>query len=194
MAYADIVSSGDISRVFTEDELKALPLKSFGEYKLVGQSVPQLDIPAKTDGSARFGIDVFVPNMIYAKLVMPPTRYGAMPQSVDDSAARDIDGYIKTMLVADTTGVQKGYAIALGETYWAADAAAAAVNVAWDAGPNADVSTATILGRARELADDPETGFAWVLEGDTDAGLAEAAETHEAEYITNLTYHGIMER
>ena len=105
--------------------------------------------------------------MIYAKLVMPPTRYGAMPQSVDDSAARDIDGYIKTMLVADTTGVQKGYAIALGETYWAADAAAAAVNVAWDAGPNADVSTATILGRARELADDPETGFAWVLEGDT---------------------------
>ena len=51
VAYADIVSSGDISRVFTEDELKALPLKSFGEYKLVGQSVPQLDIPAKTDGA-----------------------------------------------------------------------------------------------------------------------------------------------
>ena len=146
VTYAEIVSSGDISRAFTEDELKALPLKRFGEYKLVGQSVPQLDIPAKTDGSARFGIDVFVPNMLYGKLVMPPTRYGAMPQSVDDSAARDIDGYVKTLLVADSTGVQKGYAIAIGETYWAADAAAAAVDVTWDAGPNAGVSTATHPG------------------------------------------------
>lgn len=193
VTYAEIVSSGTVSRTFTEDELKALKLKSFGEYKLVGQSVPQLDIPAKTDGSARFGIDVFVPNMVYAKLVMPPTRYGAVPQSVDDSGAQGIDGYIKTLIVEDPTGVQKGYAIALAETYWAADAAAAAVNVAWDAGPNADVSTATILGRARDLVADPEAGFAWVLEGDAEAALAGATATHEAEYITNLTYHGVME-
>lgn len=193
VTYADIVSGGNISRTFTEDELKALPLKRFGEYNIVGRSVPALDIPAKTDGSARFGIDVFVPGMVYGKLVTPPTRYGAEPTAVDDSAAQGIDGYVKTLVVKDPTGVQKGYAIAIGETYWAADAAAAAVDVTWDAGPNAGVSTATILGRAKDLVADENAGFAWVLEGDVAAGMAEAAETHEAEYVTNLTYHGVME-
>lgn len=193
VTYADIVSGGNISRTFTEDELKALPLKRFGEYNIVGRSVPALDIPAKTDGSARFGIDVFVPDMVYGKLVTPPTRYGAMPTAVDDSAAQGIDGYVKTLVVEDPTGVQKGYAIAIGETYWAADAAAAAVDVTWDAGPNAGVSTATILGRAKDLVADESAGFAWVLEGDVAAGMAEAAETHEAEYVTNITYHGVME-
>lgn len=193
VTYADIVSGGNISRTFTEDELKALPLKRFGEYNIVGRSVPALDIPAKTDGSARFGIDVFVPGMVYGKLVTPPTRYGAMPTAVDDSAAQGIDGYVKTLVVEDPTGVQKGYAIAIGETYWAADAAAAAVDVTWDAGPNAGVSTATILGRAKDLVADESSGFAWVLEGDVAAGMAEAAETHEAEYVTNITYHGVME-
>ena len=193
VTYADIVSGGNISRTFTEDELKALPLKRFGEYNIVGRSVPALDIPAKTDGSARFGIDVFVPGMVYGKLVTPPTRYGAMPTAVDDNAAQGIDGYVKTLVVEDPTGVQKGYAIAIGETYWAADAAAAAVDVTWDAGPNAGVSTATILGRAKDLVADESSGFAWVLEGDVAAGMAEAAETHEAEYVTNITYHGVME-
>ena len=47
----------------TEDEMKALTLKKFGEYKVVGKSIPALDIPDKLTGVARYGIDVFVPNI-----------------------------------------------------------------------------------------------------------------------------------
>ncbi len=64
MSYAQIISAGNISRTFTEDEVKELVLKKFGTYKVVGTSVPALDIPAKTNGTARYGIDVFVPNMV----------------------------------------------------------------------------------------------------------------------------------
>ncbi len=192
-SYSDIITAGNVSRTFSEDELKALPLKPFGTYNIVGQAVPQLDIPAKTNGTARYGIDVFVPDMVYGKLVMPPTRWGATAKSVDDAAAKSIDGYIGTVVADDATGVQKGYVIAIAETYWAADAAAEAVNVDWDPGPNANVSTGSLLAHAKGLSDDPNTGFAWVLEGDTDAGLGQAQTTHEAEYITNIAYHAVME-
>jgi isoquinoline 1-oxidoreductase len=193
VTYAEIVSAGQVNRTFSEDELKALPLKKFGGYKIVGQSMPQLDIPAKTDGTARYGIDVFVPNMVYAKWLSPPVRWGAMPKSVNDSAAKSIDGYIGALVVEDPTNVQKGYAFAIGETYHAADAAAKAIDVSWDLGPFADVSTDTILGRAKDLVNDPNAGFAWVLDGDVDAGMGSAVATHEAEYVTNILYHGVME-
>lgn len=192
-SYADIVSGGNISRTFSEDDLKAIQLKSFGTYKIVGQSVQHLDIPAKTDGTARYGIDVFVPGMVYGKWVHPPVRWGGVAKSVNDSAAKGVDGYIGTVVADDPSGVQKGYVIALAETYHAADAAANAVQVDWDMGPNADVSSDSILSHAKALTDDANAGFAWVLEGDVDAGLSSAATTHEAEYVTNLTYHGIME-
>ena len=193
VSYADIVARGDISRTFTEDDLKGLKLKSFGDYKVVGKAVPQLDIPAKTDGTARYGIDVFVPNMVYGRIVPPPTRWGAVAKKVDDSAAKKVKGYVGVVVAEDVTQVQKGYVIACAETYWAAEAAADAIKVDWDPGPNAKVSTATILNHAKDLVNDPGQGFAWVLEGDVEAGLGQAETTHTAEYITNTIYHGIME-
>ena len=120
VAYADIVSSGDISRVFTEDELKALPLKSFGEYKLVGQSVQQLDIPAKTDGERAVRHRCFRAEHDLREAGDAARRATApCPQSVGRQRRGETStATSRTMLVADTTGVQKGYAIALGETYW----------------------------------------------------------------------------
>lgn len=190
--YSEIISAGPIDRTFSEDEMKAIELKKFGEYKLVGTSVPALDIPAKINGTARYGIDVFVPNMVYGRIVTWPTRWGAMPKSVDDSAASGIDGYIKTEIIEDPTGVQRGYAIVLAESIWAAEKAADAVSVDWDLGPNASVSTADILGYAKKATADGE-GFAWVIDGDTDAGMSNAATVVEAEYETSIGYHGMME-
>ena len=115
-----------------------------------------------------------------------------MPNSVDDSAASGIDGYIGTEIIEDPTGVQRGYAIVLAETIWAAEKAADAVSVDWDLGPNANVSTADILGYAKKATADGE-GFAWVIDGDTDAGMSNAATVVEAEYETSLGYHGMME-
>ena len=194
VSYADIVSRGNISRTFSDDDLTAIELKQFGEYSIVGTSVAQLDIPAKSDGTAGFGIDVFVPNMVYGKLVEYPTRWGAMPLAVEDSAAKSIPGYLKTLIIEDPAGkVQKGYAVVIAESYPAALEAATTVEVEWDKGPNTEVSTESILAHAQALQSDPNAGLPWVIDGDTGAALESAEATHEAAYITDFAYHGVQE-
>src|SRR5262245_54367028 len=85
VTYAQIVSSGKANKVWTADELKAIKLKTGDQYVLIGKSVPQLDIPAKTNGTAKYGMDTHLPGMLYGKVAMPPVRYGASVKAVDDS-------------------------------------------------------------------------------------------------------------
>ena len=114
--YSQILSTNTIDRTFSEDEMKALTLKKFGEYKVVGKSIPALDIPDKLTGVARYGIDVFVPNMVYGQLITQPTRFGAVPLSADDSAAKSIDGYVGVKIIpGDLRGFNTGYVVAYGE-------------------------------------------------------------------------------
>ena len=174
--------------------MKEIQLKKFGEYNIVGQSVDSLDIPEKVLGTAKYGCDVFVPNMVYGRLITQPTRYGSVPLSADDSAAKSIDGYVGFALIeGDANKINTGYAVAYGETYWAAEKAAAAMNVNWDSGPNANTSSADIVADARSKINDDSEGFTWVLEGDPDGGMSSAKTTVEAEYQTSLGYHGLME-
>ena len=91
VSYADIVKAG-VTRSFTPAEIDALPLKPVADRRLVGKPVKALDVAEKTDGTARFGIDAHVPGMVFARPVLPPTRYGAKVVSVDDSAARGGQG------------------------------------------------------------------------------------------------------
>src|SRR5205823_5477323 len=65
MSFADIVKSGKATKTFTPDELKAIKLKTADQYTMIGVSVPQLDIPSKTNGTAKYGIDVMLPGMAY---------------------------------------------------------------------------------------------------------------------------------
>ncbi len=194
ITYKDILSKTTIDRTFTEEEMKAIKLKSFGEYSIVGQSKQPLDLPSKLDGSAKYGIDVFVPNMAYAIPLQNPTRYGAVPKSVDESEAKKIDGYIGAYINKEGfTRVNTGYVVALGETYWAAEKAAKALKVDWDLGENKNVSSKTIRDESIRLQKDPNSGFLWVLEGDTDKGMKNAQNKHTAVYETEIAYHGCLE-
>ena len=65
--------------------------------------MPQLDIPSKTNGTAKYGIDVMVPGMLYGKPVVPPVRYGATVKSVDDSEAKKVKGFVKAVTLDDKT-------------------------------------------------------------------------------------------
>ena len=93
----------------------------------------------------------------------------------------------------DPTGVNTGYVVALGETYWAAEKAAAAMKVTWDSGPNANTSSADIVQAAKDSIADESQGFTWVLEGDPEGAMSAAETTVEAECETSLGYHGLME-
>jgi hypothetical protein len=67
---------------------------------------------------------VFLPNMVYGALVMPRTRYRSKVQSIDDSEARKIPGFIKAVKVDDGMGKCTGWVVAVAEKFPAAVKAA----------------------------------------------------------------------
>src|SRR5216684_2536883 len=193
VSYAKIVSDGKASRVWTADELKAIKLKTPDQYTLVGQSVPQLDIPPKTNGTAKYGIDAMVPGMLYGKPVVPPVRYGAKVAAVDDSAAQKVKGFVKAVTLDDKTGTTTGWVVAVATTYPAAKQAAEALKIAYDKGPNANVSDQTLIDEAKRLQKADDSGQLFVKKGDSAAAIAGAAKVMEAEYLTSINIHAPLE-
>src|SRR5213079_2288372 len=167
MTFAEIVKSGKITKTFTPDELKAIQLKSPDQYTMIGVSVPQLDIPSKTNGSAKYGIDVMLPGMVYGKIVTPPVRYGATVKAVDDSAAKKVPGFIKAVTLDDKTATTTGWVVAVANSYPNAKKAADALKVTYDNGPNAQLSSESLLAEAKRLQALDDSGLFFVKDGDT---------------------------
>ena len=191
--FAEVVKSGKVTKTFTPDELKAIKLKTPDQYSMIGVSVPQLDIPFKVNGTAKYGIDTFLPGMVYGKLVLPPVRFGATVKAVDDSAAKKVPGFIKAVVLDDKTGSTTGWVVAVAKTYQDARKAADALKVTWDHGPNANVSSESLLAEAKRLQQKGDAGLFFVKNGDTGAALGTAAKVLEAEYTTNINIHCPME-
>ena len=83
--------------------------------------------------------------------------------------------------------------MALGETIWAAMNAAKALKIDWDLGENRNISSKDIRDESIRLQKDPDAGFLWVLEGDTDNAIKNAQTKHSAVYETAIAYHGCHE-
>jgi isoquinoline 1-oxidoreductase beta subunit len=193
ITFAEIIKSGKITKTFTPDELKAIKLKTPDQYTMIGVSVPQLDIPSKTNGSAKYGIDVMLPGMVYGAVVTPPVRYGATVKSVDDSAAKKVPGFIKAVTLDDKTGTTTGWVVAVANTYVNARKAADALKVSYDGGPNAKLSSQSLLDEAKRLQSLDDSGLFFVKDGDTAAAFGTAAKVMEAEYTTNINIHAPLE-
>jgi CO/xanthine dehydrogenase Mo-binding subunit len=193
MTFAEIVKSGKATKTFTPDELKAIKLKSPDQYTMIGVSVPQLDIPSKTNGTAKYGIDVMLPGMVYGAVVTPPVRYGATVKSVDDSAAKKVPGFIKAVTLDDKTGTTTGWVVAVANTYPNAKKAAEALKISYDGGPNAKLSSQSLFDEAKRLQGLSDSGEFFVKDGDPAAAFGTAARVLEAEYTTNINIHCPME-
>ncbi|WP_027523944.1 molybdopterin cofactor-binding domain-containing protein [Bradyrhizobium sp. Ec3.3] len=193
MTFADIVKSGKATKTFTADDLKAIKLKTPDQYTMIGVSVPQLDIPSKTNGTAKYGIDVMLPGMAYGKVVTPPVRFGATVKSVDDSDAKKVPGFIKAVIVDDKTQTTSGWVVAVANTYAQARKAADALKIAYDGGPNAKLSSQSLLDEAKRLQGLDDSGQYFVKDGDPNAAFGSAAKVLEAEYTTNINIHAPME-
>ncbi|GEC57585.1 MULTISPECIES: xanthine dehydrogenase family protein molybdopterin-binding subunit [Bradyrhizobium] len=193
MSFAEVVKSGKATKTFTADDLKAIKLKTPDQYTMIGVSVPQLDIPSKVNGTAKYGIDVMVPGMVYGALVTPPVRYGATVKSVDDSAAKKLPGFIKAVTLDDKTTTTTGWVVAVANTYAQAKKAAAALKISYDGGPNAKLSSESLFAEAKRLQGLSDSGEFFVKDGDPNAAYGSAAKVLEAEYTTNINIHAPME-
>jgi isoquinoline 1-oxidoreductase beta subunit len=125
----------------------SVPLKRQRDFRLIGKGVQRLDVPAKVDGSATYGIDVIVPNMRYAAISRPPV-YGGALRRFDDTKTRAVPG------VVDVVTISQGVAVIATNT-WAAFQGKSLLDVTWDDGPNAALDSATLFRESERLLRDP---------------------------------------
>lgn len=119
-------------------------LKPASRFELIGRSRPRPDIPLKVNGSAQYGIDVRLPGMVYAAIARSPV-FGGRVNHVNDSKARAING------VLDVFPISNGVAVIARNT-WAAFQGRNALEIAWDAGANASLTSAKLFAEAAALA------------------------------------------
>ncbi len=193
ISYAEIVRRGNLSRTFTADELAQMPVKPASERRLIGRAVTALDIPSKTDGAARYGIDAKVEGMVYARPKIPPTRNDSKVRSIDNSAARNVKGYISSMALDDPSGTVPGWVMVFAETYPAAIRAADLVKVDWAVGEGANVSEQDILDHGAKQIADPKGGVFLVDDEGLDAAFRAAKSTLTQTYTTSSVLHVQLE-
>ena len=171
------------------DEAAQLPvpqnprLKTRDQFKLIGKNIPRRDTPDKVTGRAMFGIDTVLPDMLVATVQRCPV-FGGTVQRFDASRAKAVKGVKDVIQVSGGVGV-----VATG--YWAAKRGREALQVTWDEGPNAGLTSAEISRGYAELAKQP--GKVARHDGDPDRTLREAPKTLDAVYAVPFLAHATME-
>ena len=152
---------GDLVEAASKIAPPAKPaLKSEKEWSLLGKSLGRVENPAKIDGSAIFGLDFTLPGLLHAAVKQCPV-FGGDVASFDRSSIAGFPG------IVDVVKIPNGIAV-VGETYWQAKSALDALNVTFNEGPAAAVSTGTLRDDYRRAME----GNDWLLvhvEGNADA-------------------------
>ena len=158
-------------------------LKAPEDFKLIGTPAKRLDAPAKVNGTAVFGIDVHPPGVKVATLVQSPV-FGGRVKNLDDTAAKAVKGVRQIVRLDDAISV-------VADHMGAAKKGLAALNIEWDDGPHAKLTTADV---AREL-EQATLGSGAVAQniGDADKALASVTTKIEAIYQAPFLAHATME-
>ncbi len=161
----------------------SVTLKDPKDFKLIGTVFHRIDHVVKTDGSAKFALDVRRPNMVTAVILRSP-RFGGVLKSVDDTAARAVKG------VVDVVTIPNGVAV-LAENTYAANKGREALKVEWDDAKAEMRSSAEMLADYKKLAATP--GPLAVKAGDTEQALKSSGKVIEAEFSFPFLAHAPME-
>jgi isoquinoline 1-oxidoreductase beta subunit len=194
ISYRDIVRKGGLTKTYTPEELGAIKLKPVTDRKLIGKPVTSLDIAEKTNGAAVYGIDAKVEGMVYGCPIIPPTRNGTLVTYVMDAPAKEIKGYIETVVLKDPSNTVTGWCMVIADSWYAAKKAAAAVVIEYQPGPTTDVSEKDLQDHATKLIADSSKGSVLPL-GNTDTApvFRAAKSTLDATYTTATALHFALE-
>ena len=178
------LSYGELATAAAQFEPPANPmLKRPEQFTLMGRPIPRIDIPAKVDGTAAFGIDARPAGMLYAAVKTAPV-FGSRLASVDSASALQRRGVVRVVELDDAVAV-------VADNYWRARQALDAMAVSFESSSNDTVNTAAIFAQydqalQGDLNEDVE-------KGDTPAALAAANSVVEATYRVPYLAHAAME-
>jgi isoquinoline 1-oxidoreductase subunit beta len=157
-------------------------LKDPKDFKLIGKPLKRLDTPDKVNGKVVYSIDVMPPGVKFATIAACPV-FGGKVGTVDDSNAKTLPGVRQVVVLDDLVAV-------VGDHMWAAKQGLAALNITWNEGANAAISSADVWKqlRAASLGE----GAVAKLQGDAAKALS-SGELHEAIYEMPFLAHATME-
>ncbi|KQW38980.1 xanthine dehydrogenase family protein molybdopterin-binding subunit [Rhizobacter sp. Root404] len=169
-------------------------LKAPKDWTLIGTAAPRIDLAAKVDGSAQFGIDVRLPGQLYAVVRHSPMLGGA-PGAVRVEASMALPGVERVVRLGPVAGSTAALAV-VGRTYWHAQRGAQALQVEWQAPPAGTVSSAAIaesLARTARSAAATGGGTTFHSRGDVTVAAGAAARQVEQLYSAPYLAHAPME-
>jgi CO/xanthine dehydrogenase Mo-binding subunit len=175
-----ITASGETWNLKLAPEVRA---KDHKDYKIIGTSVPRMDLPPKFTGEFAYVQDVRIPGMLHGRVVRPPV-VSSKPSSVDQDSIKHISGVVKIVQEGSFLGV-------VAETEWAAIQAAKALKVTWSTPssklPANQEELDTYLKNTKSLVD-----ITPVTKGNVDVALAQASKTYQATYRWPFQLHGML--
>ncbi|MEO0590945.1 MAG: molybdopterin cofactor-binding domain-containing protein [Pseudomonadota bacterium] len=180
LSYGNLAELAAKLPVPAEDDIV---LKDPDDWRFIGKEVSSLTIPKITRGEGQFGIDVDVPDMVYAVIARPPQVFGRTG-SVDEAAALEVPGVLQTVRLPDPAPPalfqpMGGVAVIAKDT-WAAIQGRKALKVAWRDGPNASYDSQSYCEALKAAS--RSKGTVRRTRGDVEGGMAGAAQTVTAEY------------
>jgi isoquinoline 1-oxidoreductase subunit beta len=158
------------------------PLKPAADFKLIGKSLKRLDTPNKVNGKAVYGIDARPTGVKIATLASCPV-FGGKVAHVNDGRATTVPGVRQVIVLDDLVAV-------VGDHMWAAKKGLDALEITWDEGPNAAMSTADVLNGLVTASE--KAGAVAKSTGDIAKALGEGTKL-EATYHVPFLAHAPME-
>ncbi|UUX95648.1 molybdopterin cofactor-binding domain-containing protein [Aquabacterium sp. J223] len=185
MGYGEVASFATVpAELPTVTPAQLKPLK---DCRLIGRDIARLDMKDKVTGRAMYGIDTRLPGMLHGAVLRAPQQKDR-PQAVDDSAARQVKGWLATVQLPYGVGV-------LATNTWAARKARDALKVTWaGASPAKGYTTAAVKRDYQAVAADlGRTGVEVERHGDVPAAIAGASRVLKADYVTGHLAHVALE-
>lgn len=158
-------------------------LKAASEWRYIGKGNKRLDATVKTNGKAIFGMDINLPDLLTAIVVHSPV-FGGKVKSFDPTKALQVSG------VKQVVQIPTGVAV-IAEHYYAAQQGKKALNVIWEEGKGAQLSTVKQTAAYKKLA--AINGLTAQKKGDATAALSKSNKVFKAEYVFPYLAHAAME-
>jgi isoquinoline 1-oxidoreductase subunit beta len=168
-------------------EVALADLKPSTDWRYIGKALPRIDVPSKVTGAAEFGIDVQLPGMLYGA-VRRPAIQGEAPVSVDDTAARSIQGVTKIVPLPYGIGV-------IADNFWTARKALDALDITWSENSLArGYSSNQVMADYQAVASqDSAAPVIFARRGDAASALQSTFKIVTATYASDHVHHATME-
>jgi isoquinoline 1-oxidoreductase subunit beta len=191
------ISYGDLAKNATVPnplpEVTKADLKPNSQFRMIGKDTGRIDVPSKVNGTAQYGIDTELPDMLYASVLFPPVQYEG-PDQIDDAAAKAVKGVVKIVPLQPGPGVIGGVGV-VAETIDAAMRAKSLLKVIWTKKAQAqNYDDDTVLQDYRAIAADwSQPGVEMISAGDADGAIKNAAKVISVDYLSDHVSHVCME-